>query len=1053
VETDGKNRLLNFIIDIYYKMSTVVPCSQYTIAGGDPFTSGSTFSNALFYLSTAVAGDVIIYSSVAFYLGSQTTTGQFITLLNQKLSDGVNLILLEDTYEWESPTSPFYMKQDIDRETLNILKAQSNCYTMKFTGNYLQIHLKSFDLISFASKSAYIYYGSSNFYDSGHEEVGMYVTGNYETNNIVFSSLVSRLTVLLNSSGTSPVILPTKPGFSEILDKLNGITSSYKPDKQNGLYFDVDDNTSYQLSPLETMVCNSTTNSNYKSIPIGVNAPVKVIGGYRISMSPPVKGTFSEMFADEIDLITNVIDNSTKYVKIAVMESYLDLYHPNGSDPVLTKFANSIIKAVKDGKHVMLITNVKVNWADTHSYPTPMNFTKLTSEMKGPGTFQCRYNGTVSSLHTKLYVGDNDVLISSQHPSSAFLDHIVGSSIMFNDPTIRLYYDNYFNLLWTHTTKNMVPIGNTYPYGVGDWFQNNSNLILCNEKNKGSDQAFLTSCCVDKFTTDYERKITYDLIFTDPNCSNMGDKSKFYGWWFDQIQQAKSFISVVSSPVSSLGSISYWSPKIGATVNKTLLAYLDINAKIYWAYIDALYRGVKIYLFDGPGDPTSDLVFDLTKSGFGKVGTNIFIYKSNVFYHEKLYATENTTYVGSQNALLPDSYEAGYAFYNTIGSGVLNPMYFETLKRIQQYVNIESGYKEIEYNIENQCDTVWVNKTSGVVNGSESKTFLAFSPGVSATGLSAYNNKYANTMMGPNATTETEALLSIIDEADEYLKIATYDWGNQSTWQPGSRWWGGLTAGVIAAAKKNIDVTLVIPRQGTSGRLAVSSTACKPTSKTDAECAAYFRDALIAMMDAGVKIHIIDPLCPDSAVNTDYWLGRKCHMVHSKFILSEKAVFNSSSNFSTEYLEGSIRNTGVYVKGVKDVLTGFSDFFDLILSDKSCYTTPKTVDDLSKPCGGFSKPMAVFNQKCYDTRYCDVSTDCSNNAISVTGASPDCECECDSSWSGKDCSVKKCDSGWSGVDCNINDNTTSFNKTPLIILGTCVLLILIIWIVFKYIKK
>ena len=71
------------------------------------------------------------------------------------------------------------------------------------------------------------------------------------------------------------------------------------------------------------------------------------------------------------------------------------------------------------------------------------------SSLSGDGTVQIRYrNYGVSELHTKLYISDQDVIISSQHPSDTFMN-IYGSSIMFNDLTVRNYYDNYFNSLWS----------------------------------------------------------------------------------------------------------------------------------------------------------------------------------------------------------------------------------------------------------------------------------------------------------------------------------------------------------------------------------------------------------------------------------------------------------------------------------------------------------------------------------------------------------------------------------------------------------------------------
>ena len=111
---------------------------------------------------------------------------------------------------------------------------------------------------------------------------------------------------------------------------------------------------------------------------------------------------------------------------------------------------------------------------------------------------------------------------------------------MFNDLTIRNYYDNYFNSLWSVSSINLsdgtiqTPFYNTYPKITSpnldgtivydNWFERKGNLLLCS-----TDEAPFSSCCGGLATNNLENKVLYEVIFSDPNLLNPleGDNESF----------------------------------------------------------------------------------------------------------------------------------------------------------------------------------------------------------------------------------------------------------------------------------------------------------------------------------------------------------------------------------------------------------------------------------------------------------------------------------------------------------------------------------------------
>lgn len=930
---------------------------------------GSTITQSYGFLSKSKKDDIIIFSSVALY-NTDYNFKNLYDLILQKLKEGV-ILLLEVPQNWCTKKFPdgcstkgtFELQPD-NVKYLKTLLTYPNCVPL-YTTEYFSIHLKCCDWIStdLNNPQAAIYFGSSNMYTSYHDEVGMYVTGDYTKDNLILQAVISRSLIIDDYAGMLTISPDKSDSYNFAKNFLNTVGQKYINQNKtlsDNIYFPIK-NAQFQMDQSETFYCDngwSIKNMVENTVPISdssnSNDLVKVSGNFRIALTPKTN-LWWNTFAYNLDMIIYLINNAKKYVKISVMELYLnDESWTNGvlTDSTSLALFNSLKDAVKKGIHILILTNIGLNWnPDGKQKFKNFSYNNLMSNMSGNGTVQIRYrNYGVSELHTKLYISDQDVILSSQHPSDVFMN-IYGSSIMFNDLTIRNYYDNYFNSLWSVSSINLsngtiqTPLYNTYPIIISpnldgtivsdNWFERKGNLLLCS-----TDEAPFSSCCGGLATNNLENKVLYEVIFSDPNLLNPlegNNEHLFYGWWYNQIKNCpdNSWLYIVSAPVSNLGSISAYK-SVGSGNGDgdngngiKAIADKKLNKSFYNAYRDALQRGITIYIcgwYFPPknsypaGDMIDDFINDLSNNKTQYMN-QIKSYNADIFWHEKIFATPNAVYIGSQNALLPDSYESGFVFYSDVGSKSINPLYFEVLKIAQQFVNIEAGYKSLTYNMNKPLVANWVNNITKDVELCNS--FIAVSPGNEGP-MSISNNKYVTTLFGDDITTESEIMTRIAKEAKQYLLISCYDMGYTETYPYGiTKVYKGVVGEVINAASRDVKVTIILTRQGILARL------------KDLKHYGNFITDIIN--HPNIDFYIQDTSCtPENDTKYQYSLTRQCHHVHAKIFLNESELYNSSSNFNHGYLESFVRNSGVYTNN-NLVHTQFVNFFNWIKSKKRMY--------------------------------------------------------------------------------------------------------------------
>lgn len=1017
---------------------------------------GSTAYQAKQVVLKAQKGDVLIFSSVTLNYDSYFQD-LFDTMYEKVQKKGVNLILhvpqnwCNGSADGSIPAGcnligTFPLEKDSVQKFYKSLIALPRCFPL-YTTDSFKIHLKSCDWISMnlQNPQAWIYFGSSNFQVSGHEEVGMYVTGDYSKSNIVLQSVLSRALIIGDYAGLmrcrfgadllhDPQKVECQPWSEEksralksITTKLQEIGNTYGGARDasdgkwpmtgnesklyNGWGYPIQGTTKFKLDENETVYCQngwSIKNSIQNTTPLvasdsRITDGVQLSGHFRIGLTPETDFWWGT-FALNIDLTISLINNANRYVKISVMELYLDDASWTPSDLTTQKLFKAIQNAVQRGVHILIVTNPQVCWTKDPKNPCtpkPLAYSIMMYQLTGPGTVQIRYinhgaqgeideNGLVtkvyepfSSQHNKMYISENEVIIDCQHPGDGFMYGVYGSSIMLDDKTVRDYYDNYFNSLWSTSSINLsvdspagpvlqTPFWNTYPiinpknknrdFQSDNWFERKGNLLLCGDDIQ-DDAAPFSSCCGGTSTNNLTPRVSYEIIFSDPNIMNHLDNSHpklFFNWWYNQINDCKNgdFIYLVSGPFMNLGSLTYFKTIsrpdtcggncIGYDGDLKTEALSDLNQKFNTAYKDALNRGVTIYMcawVNGATNYANNFYEELQEYSNSTTG-KVKLYNSPIFWHCKIYATPYAAYTGSQNAIIPDSYELGFAFYENAGKGCINPLYYETLKVCQQFVNIEAGYKELKYNMNNPLEANWVNANDKSCDYCSS--FLAISPGNAGPDQMSVS-KYATTGFGDNTTTESEAMVEIAQNAQEYLYVCCYDMGYTGTFpmNPNLKWKEGSPASaVIEAANRGVKVKIILSRQGMKKRIDFYN---NKKEHGNFQPTALLQFILDALQLKNIEIYVQDSTC---ITGTEHYINytRKCHMVHSKFFLSDSSLYNSSSNFEVNYLDGNIRNSGVYTTN-QHCIAEVLQFFNWILtvksaSQESCIKRINKLDDL-----------------------------------------------------------------------------------------------------------
>ena len=211
---------------------------------------GSTIIQSYGFLSESKKNDIIIFSSVALY-NTDPNFSNLYNLILTKVKEGI-ILLLEVPQNWCNKTFPNGCTTDGDFKLqpsnikyLKQLLSYSNCVPL-YTTDSFKIHLKCCDWISTDSNNpqAAIYFGSSNMYSSYHDEVGMYVAGDYTKDELILQAVISRSLIIDDYENYNNIIIPKKnlDSYNYVKNFLNNIGQKYiNPNKKliNNIYFPV----------------------------------------------------------------------------------------------------------------------------------------------------------------------------------------------------------------------------------------------------------------------------------------------------------------------------------------------------------------------------------------------------------------------------------------------------------------------------------------------------------------------------------------------------------------------------------------------------------------------------------------------------------------------------------------------------------------------------------------------------------------------------------------------------------------------------------------------
>lgn len=374
----------------------------------------------------------------------------------------------------------------------------------------------------------------------------------------------------------------------------------------------------------------------------------------------------------------------------------------------------------------------------------------------------------------------------------------------------------------------------------------------------------------------------------------------FYWWYLDLIKTAKSFITICNAYIT----LGKW-----RTDDPT-----DYQSAIYYAYIDALNRGISVTWVDLSYDQTE--CQDQVISQFSKYHhfTRVpWDYYNNIgcsgqiscaFFHDKLYISDSKAYIGGQNTSGSSSIDFGISFPST------SPMYGDIKQRADWFINygkitINFNYLSTKPYTTNNTDYFLVISPTWPLCPKNSSVFpqppcpLGNSVGPLVTNTWKYGGDESNTAKG-KVSYERNHLIDLIGKATKFLKITNFDFSIFSSQLSLGGWDKNLSDAFNNAAKNGVTIDMWINNTPFNDALTYGNATCNflrcPEGQT-------FMDNL--QQYDNVKFHWWYQSPPSTESR---WSD--CKTLHAKIYYSDWGVMISSANLTPDYF-GHTSNTGL----------------------------------------------------------------------------------------------------------------------------------------------
>lgn len=449
---DFQNKTLHNMSDIWYRLTLKTKKGDIVLLGGD------------FVLACS---DCCFTEDVGCKRSKNSNDEVLIDLMVKKLHEGVKIIILEDLFFVEKLYTD--EKPQYDFITTR-LKQNSNGnffhYTIP-TNHNISLHSKILTFFFLSEDKPYLVSSLGSFNPSYPEsrtnEIGLIVTG--DVNNPLIQAIGSYMWVISNYIYT--IYNRENWGNDEplvIMKKYFKVENNYKKDISTNIIF-----------------CGKNFCPNTLDRIMFSEKNVK----FRIGGEPTI---VFRNFDYGMNLIKNLFRNSKKFVKIGIMQGVFEQLPYCKIKKCKDKikfdtllFNEELMSFLKKGKGLYVIQKIPKklnkdgtfgpfgglwNWLKSNGNNCEGNCVETPSKkgFHGPTVIKnnpVSFRWYKSPLHWKMYLSDNEIIQSTQHPIEMYYysgNENIKTSMGYelsikNCPKLIAYYNNLYNFYWKNYTK------------------------------------------------------------------------------------------------------------------------------------------------------------------------------------------------------------------------------------------------------------------------------------------------------------------------------------------------------------------------------------------------------------------------------------------------------------------------------------------------------------------------------------------------------------------------------------------------------------------------
>jgi hypothetical protein len=442
-----------------------------------------------------------------------------------------------------------------------------------------------------------------------------------------------------------------------------------------------------------------------------------------------------------------------------------------------------------------------------------------------------------------------------------------------------------------------------------------------------------------------DKDVNIQIVLSNPfiPTENILDiKHTFYNWLLNLIKNANEYLYLINVYIT-----------LGKWTSDDPTNYENI---IYIEIVNATIRGCKVYIinqFPFEGDDATacnNPIKELYTSNPNVIQSNINFFVISVFFHDKIYLSENEGYIGGQNLSSPSSIDFGITI--------------NKLSKLHNDLKIRAEYfRDLHDNSKVKYDDVklifnYNYDESLKINGVE--YFLALSPfyplcnsrnnweypipqkeldfskmknaPIGAVGP-YFNIKSGYKLKNSNVTYEWFHICDLISNANKFIKIINFSFSFFSSTFSDCSYDYKMQNILNDAVNRGVEIELWINNSNMNNNYSYSNPTLDPTCY---------------MFTCPNTQNLLKEWKSKSNITINYWYSKEspsamrtsCKILHAKVYYSDYGTLISSANMTPDYWTNT-SNTGLCVRyksidNIPDwIKVGLQNIFDLLDNNKT----------------------------------------------------------------------------------------------------------------------